>query len=140
VEQGAVATFSIFAVGDKEADDYKWYRSQEAGRDLGEPALRDWVRKHWNGFYRTRWLEHLEGKRFWLELESGDFGLLKKRFQDHEEQAMLLDRILDRLKVMQENLNIIWWAQEWGLNSAAVRHILEIIDINSRRMAHRFDA
>jgi hypothetical protein len=86
---------------------------------------------------RARWLEHLHGKRFWVELDRGDFGLLQRRFQD---RALLLDRILDRLKAGQENLDILLWAQDWGLPMTPVFEILEALDINSRRLAHRFDA
>jgi hypothetical protein len=94
------------------------------------------VQAHWSGYLRARWLEHLQGKRFWVELDRGDFGLLQREFHAN---ALLLDRILDRLKAGQENLNIIVWAQDWGLPIHPVLQILEALDINSRRLAHRFD-
>ena len=84
----------------------------------------------------TRWLEHLQGKRFWVELDRGDFGLLQRKFHDN---TLLLDRILDRLKAGKENLDIISWAHEWGIPMDPVLQILEALDINSRRLAHRFD-
>src|SRR6476646_2862782 len=102
---------SVHADGEQEALRYKWIESEKAGRDLGETAIRRWVQNHWWGYLRARWLEHLQGKRFWVELDRGDFGLLLRRFQDHQ---ILLDRILDRLKAGQENLNIIQWALTWG--------------------------
>src|SRR5271157_4960277 len=117
-----------------EADRFKWIESEKAGRDLGEAAIRRWVQCHWWGYLRARWVEHLQGKRFWVELDRGDFGLLQRRFQ---EQAILLDRILDRLKTGQENLDIILWALEWGVPCKDVREILQVLDINSRRLAHR---
>ena len=49
------------------------------------------------------------------------------------------DGILDRLKAGQENLDIILWAHDWGLDIRRVLCILEVLDINSRRLAHRFD-
>jgi len=85
---------------------------------------------------RARWLEHLQGKRFWVELDRGDFGLLQRKFHDN---TLLLDRILDRLKAGQENLDIINWAHAWGIAIEPVLQILEALDINSRRLAHRFD-
>src|SRR5262245_413757 len=127
---------SVYLEGDREADRYKWIMSERAGYDLGEDALRRWVSEHWNGYLRARWLEHLEGKTYWLELDRGDYGLFQRRFQ---EQAVLLDCILDRLKSGQENLNIINWALDWGIDTSQVRHILTILDINSRRLAHRFE-
>jgi hypothetical protein len=127
---------SVYIESEQEALRYKWIESEKAGRDLGEAALRRWVREHWWGYLRARWIEHLEGKRFWVELDRGDFGLLQKRFQEY---SLLLDRILDRLKAGHENLDIILWAQDFGIPFKDVLMILEVLDINSRRLAHRFD-
>jgi hypothetical protein len=127
---------SVYSDSEKEANQYKWIESEKAGHDLGEDAIRKWVKEHWWGYLRARWLEHLHGKCFWVELDRGDFGLLQRRFQ---EKALLLDRILDRLKAGQENLDIILWALDWNLSLPDVREILEALDINSRRLAHRFD-
>src|SRR5260370_35817626 len=121
--------FSVYAEGDIEAQRYKWIESERVGYDLGEAAVRNWVRCHWQGYLRAAWLEHLEGKRFWVELDKGDYGLLKHAFRD---QALLLDRILDRLKVGQENLNILLWAHEWGIPVGPVVQILEVLDFNLR--------
>jgi len=127
---------SVYIESEQEALRYKWIESEKAGRDLGESAIRKWVKDHWWGYLRARWLEHLQGKRFWVELDRGDFGLLQHQFQD---QSLLLDRILDRLKSGQENLDIIRWALDWGITTTLVLQILEALDINSRRIAHRFD-
>lgn len=126
---------SVFIDGEQEALRFKWIESEKAGRDLGEAAIRRWVQCHWWGYLRARWLEHLQGKRFWVELDRGDFGLLLRKFQDN---TQLLDRILDRLKAGQENLDIICWAHNWGIDTAPVIQILEALDINSRRLAARF--
>jgi hypothetical protein len=127
---------SVYTEGEQEALRYKWIESEKAGRDLGEAAIRRWVKDHWWGYLRARWLEHLQGRRFWVELDRGDFGLLQREFHDN---TLLLDRILDRLKAGQENLDIIRWAHEWGITVGPVLLILEALDINSRRLAHRFD-
>jgi hypothetical protein len=127
---------SVYAESEQEALRYKWIESEKAGHDLGEAALRRWVQCHWWGYLRARWLEHLQGKRFWVELDRGDFGLLGRRFHD---KTLLLDRILDRLKSGQENLHIICWALDWQVPIEPVLEILEALDINSRRLAHRFD-
>jgi hypothetical protein len=127
---------SVHVESEQEALRFKWIESEKAGHDLGEEAIRRWVLEHWWGYLRARWLEHLQGKRFWVELDRGDFGLLQKRFHDN---TLLLDRILDRLKDKQENLDIINWALDWGLPVGQLREILEALDINSRRLAHRFD-
>ena len=126
---------SVYVDGEQEALRFKWIESERAGHDLGEVAIRRWVQCHWWGYLRARWLEHLQGRRFWVELDRGDFGLLERRFHD---KTLLLDRILDRLKAGQENLDIISWAQNWGIPTEPVLQILEALDINSRRLAARF--
>jgi hypothetical protein len=127
---------SVFADSEREAEEFKWIESEKAGRDLGETAIRTWVQYHWHGYLRARWIEHLEGKRYWTELDKGDYGLLKRSFRHH---AILLECILDRLKVGQENLHILLWAAEWQIPFEPVVQILEALDINSRRLVHRFD-
>ncbi len=128
---------SVFAESMREIDRYKWIESEKAGHDLGEAAIRRWVKEHWWGYLRARWLEHLQGRAFWMELDRGDFGLLQRTF--HEE-SLLLDRILDRIKAGQENLDIICWAHDWGIPIDPLIRILEALDINSRRLSHRFDS
>jgi hypothetical protein len=128
---------SVYQDCQQEALRFKWIESEKAGRDLGEAAICRWVQNHWWGYLRERWLEHLQGKRFWGELDRNDFGLLQRRFHDN---ALLLDRILDRLKAGQENLHIILWAQDWGVATAPVLEILEALDINSRRLVHPFES
>jgi hypothetical protein len=127
---------SVYSDCEQEALRFKWIESEKAGRDLGDAAIRCWVKDHWWGYLRARWVEHLQGRRFWVELDRGDFGLLQREFQDN---TLLLDRILDRLKSGKENLDVILWAQEWGIPIEPVMRILEALDINSRRLAHRFD-
>ena len=127
---------SVYIESEQEALRYKWIESEKAGRDLGETAIRRWVQNHWWGYLRARWLEHLQGKRFWVELDRGDFGLLQREFHDN---TILLDRILDRLKAGQENLDIVLWALAWNIPIESVIKILEALDINSRRLACRFD-
>lgn len=127
---------SVHADCVREIDAFKWIESEKAGRDLGEAAIRRWVKEHWWGYLRDRWLEHLHGKRFWVELDRGDFGLLQRTFHDN---TLLLDRVLDRIKAGQENLDIILWAHEFGIEIVPLIQILEALDINSRRLACRFD-
>ena len=126
---------SVQEKGQQEAEEFKWIESEKAGRDLGPEAIKRWVRDHWDGFLRARWLEHLHGTRFWEELDRGDFGLLQQRFQD---KSLLLDRILDRLKAGKENLDIVQWALDFHVAMQDVREILEALDVNSRRLVCRF--
>jgi hypothetical protein len=126
---------SLHQCGQEEAQRFKWIESEKAGRDLGETAIRTWIGRHWHGFLRHRWLEHLQGKTFWIELDQGDFGLLQTAFQ----ASPLIDPIVDRLKRGSENLEIILWALKNLLPMSDVLEILEALDVNSRRIECRFD-
>lgn len=125
---------SVHRIGEEEAQKHKWIESEKAGRDLGEWAIRGWVREHWNGFLRARWLEHLQGRTFWIELDHDDYGLLQREFRE----SALIDDILSMLKVGHENLNVLNWAIDHDLPMDEVLEILETLDINSRRIECRF--
>jgi hypothetical protein len=127
---------SLFVDSLEEARRFKWIESERAGRDLGDQAIRRWIQQHWWGYLRARWMEHLQGKRFWEELDNGDFGLLQRKFHEND---LLVDRIIDRLIACQENLDIINWAIDWGIRMEPVFEILTTLDINSRRLVPRFD-
>jgi len=114
----------------EEANRHKWIESEKAGRDLGEQAILNWVRQHWNGYLRTRWLEHLEGVNFWIELDHDDFGLLHQKFQ----QSPHLKDIIQQLKNHGENLSIILWALDQKKPMDEVFEILLALDINSKRI------
>ena len=124
------ARLSVHHVGEVEAQRHKWIESEKAGHDLGEHALRSWIHEHWNGFLRAKWLEHLQGRTFWIELDHNDFGLLQREFKNSE----LLDIILAMLKGGLENLNVLGWAIDNQLDMDEVIQILERLDINSRRI------
>lgn len=115
-----------------EACKERWYQSQKAGCDLGEHALRLWVRQHWQGFLRARWIEHMLGERFWIELGRDEFGILRDTPVD---LRPLLDAIITQLKCGAENLDILCWARRKSCpEKEAVRELLRFININ----AHRF--
>ena len=119
-----------------EEERFKWLESEKAGYDLGELAVRNWVRQHWWDYLRARWLEHLRGNCFWTELDRGDFGLLQKDFTEHKQ---LLSQIVNFLKDGRENLGVIAWADRNEIPTEPVLQILEALDINSRRLIHKFD-
>ena len=125
---------SVYAEGEREAQRYRWIESEKAGRDLGEQAVHEWVGQHWSGYCRARFIEHLRGKRCWVEFDRNDFGLLQRQFRD---TGLLVDRIMDRVTAGRENLDIICWALDWGLDTGDVIAVLESLDINKRRLAFR---
>lgn len=120
----------------EEENKHKWIESEKAGYDLGEKCVQKWVADHWNGYLRSKWVEHLQGKHFWIELDRGDFGLLQRRFSEHRE---LLDTILSELAGGKENLDVIAWALANNVPLEPVFEILEALDINSRRLSRWFD-
>jgi hypothetical protein len=128
---------SVYTESQFEIDRHKWIASQQAGRDLGEEAVREWVRKHWWGYLRAKWMEHLQGVCYWMELDQGDFGLLQREFPVDRE---LLDTILSKLKAGEENLCVIRWAIDKHVPLDPVIQILTALDVNSRRLEHQFDA
>jgi hypothetical protein len=115
---------------------HRWIESEKAKRDLGESAVRQWVRKHWHSFLRARWIEHLEGKVFWVELDRGDFGLLHS---DIVKRFDLFQPVVEKLKAGFENLCFVRWSKEMGYDYEQVHQILVLLDINSRRLLHRFE-
>ncbi len=136
VDLSSEARMSLHECGEEEARRFKWIESEKAGRDLGELAIQTWIGQHWHGFLRQRWLDHLQGKTFWIELDQGDFGILRTAFR----ASPLIEPILDHLKHGRENLDIIVWAITNRLPMSDVLEILEILDVNSRRIECRFDA
>lgn len=127
---------SVYRECAKEVAKHKWIESQKAGYDLGEAAIRQWVQEHWYGYLRAKWVEHLQGKCFWIELDHGDYGILHRKFQD---RPHLLNTILDQLKAGQENLGVICWAYDFQISFDPVIEILEALDVNGSRLVHQFD-
>ncbi len=136
LNQGQAEFFSLYAEGHEEALKFKWIESQKANRDLGEFALAQWSLAHWRMFLRSRWIEHLEGKRFCSELNADQFGLLQRPFTDHRH---ILERIIDRLRTGQENLEIIRWAVESGIPCEPVHEILCVLKVNDARLPSPFE-
>ena len=122
--------YSVHEWCEAEAQRHKWIESEKAGRDLGNWAILCWIRFHWNGFLRERWLEHLQGRTFWYELDRDDYGLLQRAFRGSE----VIEEILDRLKSGAENLDVLNWAIDTNQPMDEVLEILEKLDINSRRI------
>jgi len=126
---------SLHRCGEEEAQRFKWIESEKAGHDLGETAIRLWICRHWNSFLRQRWLEHLQGKAFWVELDNRDFGVLRTSIAD----SSLIDPIIEHFKQGRENLDILLWAMQEKLPMDEVREILTALDVNSARIQCQFD-
>jgi hypothetical protein len=129
---------SLFEESWIEACKERWIRSQKAGYDQGEKAIRDWVKNHWRGFLRARWIEHMQGECFWLELKRDSFGLLKRR--DLVDAGQLLDEIIEQLRCGDENLDILRKARltKTPAEQATILDILLLIDVNANRLRCSF--
>ena len=108
---------SLYDEARHEAERHKWIESERHGHDLGDYAIRQWYQQHWLKYCRMRRLEHLRGMRRWREFDDQAFGCLYTLIVRGD---LLLDRILDRMDSGYENLCIINWAFEWGLNMERV--------------------
>lgn len=128
----AMTCLSVYDEAIREADRHKWIESQKRGHDLGRQAIREWVRVHWNGYCRCRRLEHVEGKRQWREFGDESFGHLRRVHIPHD---VLFNRILDRIRAGDENLDIIMWALRTDQPVDRVLEILTVIDVNDARLA-----
>ncbi len=125
---------SLYVCAEAEAQAYRWIQCQQAGYDLGPSTIREWVELHWSGFLRARWIEHLQGHGYWMELDDADYGRLPREL----EPSPLLDAIMHRVLCGHENLQILNWAIETVLPMEEVIRILETVDINGRRMECQF--
>lgn len=117
----------LFAQAAEEIARDAWIQSEKAGCDLGEGAKHRWLDQYWARFFRARFFEHLHGTKYWSVFAEKDFGMLKREFQDDQ---LLLERIVDRLKDGRENLDIINWANTFNLPADRVHAILLRININ----------
>lgn len=118
---------SVYKSSYLEALRYKWIASEKAGKDLGDGVIYEWLERHWLGWCRERWLEHLLGEVCWVEFGAETSGLLRRTFRG---EGNLLGRVLEQIRRGWENLDIIIWASENGLDVGEVIEVLVIADIN----------
>lgn len=120
----------------KHMREHKWYKSKEAGFDLGMKALDDWEEEYWWCFTRYRRIEHVEGLQCWIEFNGIDFAIAKNVKAYRE----LLDEILAKMKKHTkrnpaENHNIIDWAiANPEICFEHVFQFLLVININEARI------
>ncbi len=126
----------LFEAAATEAHRHKWIESEKAGYDLGDKAIEAWYSEFWRGFCRECYIEHLGGKTFWTELDSGDFGLLRHQFHDN---MNLVEQIVEIFKKGGENLDVVQFAISNNLDIQEVLDLLKVLDINARRIAPAVD-
>lgn len=114
---------------------HKWIESEKAGRDLGQSAVDDWIRRYWSRFCRQRRFEHLEGTCHWREFPKEEFGIL----WNVAVERTLLEEIVRRLKSDQDHLEILLWLTETHpVDVERVVEFLMLIDTNSARLPESF--
>lgn len=131
LDNRVVGMLSLHGEARREAERHKWIESQKEGRDLGVSALQEWYHVYWRHYCRCKRMEHVEGSRHWEEYGDDDFGRLSALIQDKD---LLVDRILDRVYLGFENLDLINWAFDWGLPMDRVLEVLGKLDVNRARM------
>jgi hypothetical protein len=122
----------LFRAAQHEIDTHKWFESEKAGRDMGRDAVMNWKCTHWWRWCRARLTEHLSGTKYWSELDQKDYGLINRDFHPNKDLAKI---IVEKIRNNGENLEVIFWAQETGQNMKDVLEILNLLDINSRRIS-----
>jgi hypothetical protein len=105
-------------------------RYQEEHPEKFDRASREWNIRHWWPWARDRWLEHIRGQVFWIELGEDDFDLTNKGIFGNQD---LLDMILHQVEAGQENLDIINWATRSDEDMDDVVDILEKLNLNKHR-------
>jgi hypothetical protein len=127
---------SLKEVAWREANDWRWFLSEQEKRDVGESAIRMWVHQHWPGFLRARWIDHMLGVEFWAELDRNEFGILRKT---PPSLRPLLDELIGHLICGAENLNIICWSRRKPPSEqATIRELLHLINVNGHRLRCHF--
>lgn len=131
IQESDYTTLDLYKEAIVEAQRHKWIESQKSGYDLGQNAIEDWFEVHWHLYCRSKRVEHLRGICRWNHLGGNDFGLIRDLIESND---LLLDRILDRVLVGYENLDIINWSLDWGLPLRRVQEILTQLDVNRARL------
>jgi hypothetical protein len=109
---------------------YEARRYQEEHPEEEEHTTREWNINCWWPWARSRWLEHIRGQVYWIELGEDDFDLTNKGICGNRD---LLDSILNQVEDGRENLDIINWATRREENMTEVVEILTKLDLNKHR-------
>ena len=100
--------------------------------NIVETASEHWRRRFWRLWFRGHWVEHILGEKYWIEMGGQNFAML---WRGQRLNPILVRRVADRLIVGWENLGIILWASDWGLDLNEVIAILKKININDVRVS-----
>jgi hypothetical protein len=116
-----------------EARRYKWEKSKQEGKDLGNKAIAEWFKLHWKEWFNAHWVEHLQGKRFYDGFAESEFNITTSSPEGDSELTSKIVEFLQQSGNMSENLGIVLWSAEFGKDMNQVMKVLRKIDINSKR-------
>lgn len=125
--------YSLTAHALAEVERHRWIESEQRGHDVGESAYEDWVVRCWNGWVRSKLLEHLYGWRRWSAFRNDLHGLMRRGTVERQVPNDVLRRVAWILGHGGENLDVIDWAVDHLDNVSNVLWLLEQIDINAAR-------
>ena len=89
VHRAAAERQSVYRECQAEAVKFKWIESEKAGYDLGEQVIQRWVKDHWHGYLRARWVEHLQGKKVEKRIDTGVVLVTKSNMEQAEIKDLL---------------------------------------------------
>ncbi|MDA3959916.1 MAG: hypothetical protein PF961_03930 [Planctomycetota bacterium] len=125
--------YSLTAHALAEIERHRWIESEKKGHDVGPSAYEEWLTQCWNGWVRSKLLEHMYGWRCWSAFRSELHGLLRRGTVERHVSNEVLHRVAWILGHGGENLDVIDWAVEHTSEVQNVLWLLEQIDINAAR-------
>ena len=125
--------YSLTAHALAELERHRWIESEKRGGDIGIRAYDHWIEHCWNGWVRSKLLEHMYGWRRWSAFKPDLFGLMRRGTVEREVPSSVLHRVAAILGQGGENLDVITWAVDGTDVLPNVLWLLEQIDINAAR-------
>lgn len=132
-EQGGTVVFSLTAHALAAIARHRWIESEKRHTDCGRQCEEEWIDHYWNGWARSKLLEHLMGWRCWGAFGQESHGLLRRQSLAAMVDEPTIELIGTMLADGAENLDIINWAVHTEQDLDPILLLLERIDINAKR-------
>ncbi len=128
-DSGQTPALSLYDEAVSEADRFKWLESERCRYDVGFSAYHEWTRRYWPVFLRARRLDHLYGKRCYVEFEPELFGRFAQAANDPT-----IDFVASRfVDDCWENLHYFTTTVPSSCTADRLVQCLEVIGINRLR-------
>jgi hypothetical protein len=132
-QTNGVVVYSLTAHALEAIARHRWIESEKTGGDCGRRCEEAWIDHYWNGWARSKLLEHLIGWRCWGAFALDSFALLRRQSLAAMVNESTIELIGTMLASGAENLDIINWAVQTNQELDPILTLLERIDINSKR-------